>query len=57
MIKINLLGEKKDNTALYALQGVVFCAAMVLAVAVCGVVHTTETSEREYLQSQQSILC
>jgi type IV pilus assembly protein PilN len=56
MIHINLLGEKKDNTALYALQTIGFVALLVLLVGTCVVVHTTETSELEHLASQKSIL-
>jgi type IV pilus assembly protein PilN len=56
MIKINLLGEKKDNTALYVLQGLGFGAAVVVAVLLCFVIHTTETSELEYLESQKAVL-
>ena len=56
MIHINLLGEKKDNTALYALQTLGFVALVFLCVAACVVVHTTETSELDHLVSQKSIL-
>lgn len=56
MIHINLLGEKKDNTALYAIQTIGFAAVVVLCLGVCGAVHTTETAELEYLESQKSIL-
>jgi type IV pilus assembly protein PilN len=56
MIRINLLGEKKDNTAIYALQGIAFCLVTALCVAVCVVVHTTETSELNHLIEQKSIL-
>ncbi len=56
MIHINLLGEKKDNTAFYALQTLGFAVVMTLCVGVCGVVHTTESTELEHLESQKSIL-
>jgi len=49
MIRINLLGEKVDHSATYALQGVLYVGSLILTLFVLFLLHDGVSSERNSL--------
>jgi type IV pilus assembly protein PilN len=56
MIKINLLGEKVDNTALYLLQLFIGAMLILLTIAVCVVIHDGSRNKVEGLKAEKLLL-
>ncbi len=56
MIRINLLGEKKDNTAIYVLQLLAFGVAVIFVLGVAFVFKSGISSELEYAKKEQQLL-
>lgn len=53
MIHINLLGEKKDNTALNILQLMIFSIALFSSVATCLFINSSTNSELETIAQEK----
>ncbi len=53
MIRINLLGEKQDKSAIYALQMLIFGVTMFAAVVACFFVHTSESEAVSQLETEK----
>lgn len=56
MIKINLLGEKRDYTALYVIQGAAFCLVLLAAVGGSFIFHDSVTAQAELLENEKQLL-
>ena len=56
MIRINLLGEKKDNRALYALQLLIFGGFVAIALFTCMALHFSAASDLSNVESERSLL-
>ena len=56
MIRINLLGEKKDNTALHILQVLIFGLVVFVSVVVCFFVNSSINTELEASRREKTIL-
>lgn len=56
MIRINLLGEKVDKTAVYVLQVMAFVLSMVLVSATCLFAHDAANQELESLTQNHQLL-
>lgn len=56
MIHINLLGEKRDNTALHVLQLLVFGVSIVLVAGACLVINSGLNSQLEFAKKENQLL-
>jgi type IV pilus assembly protein PilN len=52
MIKINLLGEKVDHSATYAVQGALYVGSLILSLFVMFLIHDAISSERSELEDE-----
>lgn len=56
MIRINLLGEKRDNSAIYMLQMLVFGGVLFLVLVACGVVQGAVSGNLEAKEQKKALL-
>lgn len=56
MIRINLFGEKKDNSALYVMQIMAFVFTLILALAGCYLFDDALATERGLLEDEKMLL-
>jgi type IV pilus assembly protein PilN len=56
MIRINLLGEKKDKTAIYVLQLLLYGFCVLVTLGACFELHQSRVSEIESLQKRRTFL-